>query len=61
MGADERLALCAGFKGMSMSLDQFTDDELPLLARLHEQGKIRLTGMKGHMPFIEVCEKLTSA
>ncbi|WP_157069793.1 hypothetical protein [Aureimonas frigidaquae] len=39
---------------VAMRLDAVSDEDMPLLARLHEEGRVRLVGMPGEMPFVEI-------
>lgn len=44
----------SGLERGAVSLDSFGDEDLRLLARLHERGKVKLVGTPGAVPYVVV-------
>lgn len=51
---EERLISGSGLERGAVSLDTFGEDDLRLLARLHERGKVKLVGTPGTIPYVVV-------
>ena len=51
---ENKLISGSGLERGAVSLDSFADDELSLLARLHERGKVKLVGTPGATPYVVV-------
>ncbi len=51
---EERLISGSGLERGAVSLDTFGEEDLRLLARLHERGKVKLVGTPGTTPYVVV-------
>ncbi|MCM2504470.1 hypothetical protein NDN16_12390 [Aureimonas altamirensis] len=51
---EERLISGSGLERGAVSLDTFGEEDLRLLARLHERGKVKLVGTPGTIPYVVV-------